>query len=291
MKKILFLFLFLIPMLVFSQKDTTYIFGVNGRMGEITNPKSRKEIKYNKPNKLVVITSIKKENEWRELFSEKIKIQNDSTFTIKIKSDEFSGVVIRKFEKQENGIFKFTDWLDERIKRTGHSLKKVPLILVGKVTDFYTNGKIKSVSEYKDNELVTNTNWLPNGEKNVDDIFYSVDSEPLFNDGIGRLHQHILRTFKDYKIDLEGVQGNLLVGFVVTTDGKIQGIRVVKGIAPQINTVAVKAFETSLGTWTPAKIDGKDVNYFQLFPINILHKDYKFDSIEMDGRMMYWEIN
>ncbi len=291
MKKALFIFLFFIPILVLGQHDTSYVFGVNGRMAETTNPKIRKAIEYKRPHKLIVTTSVKNDDGWKERFSEKIKIQNDSTFSIKIESDEFSGVVIRKFEMQKNGSYKFTDWLDERIKRTGYTKSKVPLILVGKVTDFYANGKIKSVSDYKNNELTGNSNWLPDGKKDVDDIFYSADSEPLFNDGIGRLHQHILRTFKDYKIDLQGVQGNLVIGFVVTTEGKIAGIRVVKGIASQINGVAVKAFQTSLGSWTPAKIDGEDVNYFQLFPINITHHDYKFDSLEMDGRMMYWEIN
>lgn len=290
MKKLLFLFFFL-PILVFSQNDTTLLFGVNGKIGEIETPKIRKVINFMSTQKLVVTTSIKKEHDWRELFSEKINVLDDSTFNIKIKSDEFSGRVIRKFEKQSNGTFLFTDWFNDRIKRTGVSTTKVPLIFDGEVTDFYANGRLKSVSQYKNNELVSNLNWLPNGDKDVDDIFYSVDSEPLFQDGIGRLHQHILKTFKDYKIDLDGVQGNLVIGFVVCTNGKIKGVRVMKGIASQINAVSVKAFQTSLGTWTPAKIDGNDVNYFQLFPINIMHQDYDFDSLEFKGEMLYWEIN
>lgn len=291
MKKLFFLFFFFFPILGFSQTDTTYFFGVNGKMGEIENPKVKNEIKFDSSKKIVVTTSIKNDEIWRVLFQEKIKIQDDSTFRIKIKSDEFSGQVIRKFRKQANGNYIFTDWINDRIKRTGITKTKIPLIFVGEVSDFYANGRIKSVSQYKNNELVSNVNWLPNGEKNVDNIFYSVDSEPLFKDGIGRLHQHILKTFKDYKIELDGVQGNLVLGFVVCTNGKIEGIRVVKGIASQINSVAIKAFQTNLGVWTPAQINGVDVNYFQLFPINIIHKDYKFDSLEMDGRMMYWEIN
>lgn len=198
---------------------------------------------------------------------------------------------MRQFEKQENGLYKFTDWFHERIKRVGYSKTKIPLIFEGEVTDFYSSGKIKSVSQYKNNELITNINWLPNGNPDVDDIFYSVSSRPLFEPGNEYLHKHILKTFNDLGINAEDVAGKLVVGFVVRTDGTIDGVRIIKGITGNVNAAAIYAFETLAGTWNPAKLNGKDVNYFQLFPINFITLQYDFDQLQMSGNMLYWVIN
>ena len=291
MKILIIILLGLFPFFVFSQNDTTFYFGVNGKVESVEKAVVRKEIKHVLFKKVKVITSKAYEDNWQFLFSEKIKIVDDSTFKIKIRSDEFSGRIKRQFEKQENGNYKFTDWLDERIKRVGFSATNIPLIFEGEVTDFYANGRIKSISQYKNNELITNKNWLPNGEPDVDNIFYSVDSAPLFDDGIGRLHQHILKTFKNSGIDVADVAGELIVGFVVRTDGKIDGIRIIKGITPSVNTVAVQSFQTLMGVWEPAKLDDRDVNYFQLFPINFITPEYDFDYLQMKGSMLYWVIN
>ena len=279
------------PFLLFSQNNKTIYFGANGKVESIEKAKIRKEIKYVLFKRVKVITSKADEDNWQLLFSEKIKTIDDSTFKIKIRSDEFSGRVKRQFEKQENGTYKFTDWLDEQIKRVGYSTTKIPLIFDGEITDFYPNGMIKSISQYKNNELITNKNWLPDGNPDVDDIFYSVDSGPLFEDGIGNLHQHILKTFKDSGIDVADVAGEMVVGFVVKTNGKIDGIRVVKGITPSVNAVALQSFKTLMGEWKPAKLNNKDVNYFQLFPINFIVPEYNFDYLQMKGSMLYWVIN
>ncbi len=291
MRILIIILLSLFPFFVFSQNDTTIYFGVNGKVGLVEKTDIKKEIKYKLFKKIKINTYKAHEDKWHFLFSEKIKIVNDSTFKIKIRSDEFSGRVNRQFEKQENGSYKFTDWLNKRIKRVGYSATKMPLIFEGEVTDFYSNGRIKSISQYKNNELITNKNWLSNGDPDLDDIFYSVDSGPLFDDGIGSLHQHILKTFSDSGIDVADVAGELIVGFVVRTDGKIDGIRIIKGITVSVNTVAVQSFQTLMGEWQPAKLDDRDVNYFQLFPINFITPEYNFDYLQMKGSMLYWVIN
>ncbi|MCF6358423.1 MAG: hypothetical protein L3J54_11510 [Draconibacterium sp.] len=279
------------PFFVFSQKDTVIFFGVNGKVNYVEKADIRKEISSGLFKKTKIITSKANEDNWQFLFTEKIKIVNDSTFKIKIRGDAFSGRVKRQFEMQENGIYKFTDWFDERIKRVGFSKTKIPLILEGEVTDFYSSGRIKSVSQYKNNELITNKNWLPNGKPDVDNIFYSVSSRPLFEPGIGDLHKHILKTFSDSGVDVADIAGKLVIGFVVRTDGTIDGIRIIKGITGNVNAIASLAFQTLPGIWEPAKLNNRDVNYFQLFPINFITPEYNFDYLQMKGSMLYWVIN
>jgi hypothetical protein len=291
MKTILSVLIIILPLLTFGQKDTTMYFGVNGKMTGFENRVIKKEIKKGLFKKINVVTSKQDNDNWHFLFSEKIKIVNDSVFKIKIRGDEFSGRIIRHLEIQPDGHWKFTDWINERIKRTGYSTSKIPLIFDGEITDFYKNGQIKSISQYKNNELISNKNWLVTGEKEVDNIFYSVDSVPLFMPGIEVLNQHIVNAFKKAGISGDDVNGKIVVGFVVKTDGTISGIRMIKGITGIVDAVAKDAFKTLGGKWKPAQLNGHDVNYLQPFPINFIYDRYDFDYLQLKGSTLYWEIN
>ncbi len=291
MKTFLTTFLILFPTLLFSQIDTTFYFGVNGKTCNYETAVIKKKVKRGIFKKITVITSKLDDDGWHFLFSEKITVLSDTISKIKIRGDEFSGRIMRHFEKMENGTWKFTDWLKERIKRTGFSTSKVPLIFDGQITDFYKNGRIKSVSQYKNNELISNKNWLPTGEKDADNIFYSVDSVPLFKPGTEILNQHIVQAFKKAGISGDNVNGKIVVGFVVRTDGTISGVRVVKGFAESVDKVAINAFETLKGEWKPAMLNGQNVNYLQLFPINFIYDRYDFDYLQLKGSTLYWEIN
>lgn len=291
MKRFVLLLIFSFPLFVFGQTDTTIYFGVNGKVNHVEKTAIKKEIDYRAGGKIQVKTYKANEGKWQLLYSEKIKVVNDSTFLIRMKGDEFSGRLTRKIELLGNGNYKFTDWLDDRIKRTGETKLKIPLFFDGDVTEFYTNGRIKSVSQYKNNELISNQNWLPNGKKTVDDIFYSVDREPLFNPGLGNLHAQILKKIKDSEFDLSTVEGRIVVGFVVMKNGEIDGVHIVKGLAGALDNIAVQALNSIEGTWTPAQLNNENVNYLQLFPINFIYTKYDFDYLELKGSMLYWEIN
>lgn len=279
-----------LPFLGFSQKDTVYYYGVNGR---IDNPEKKdimKSVDYRRNKRIKVKTYKNSETGWQLIYTEKIKVINDSIFDIRMKGDAFSGSVTRVFEPDENG-FKFTDWMDKTVKRTGVTKRKVPLIFEGTVTENYNSGKVKSISEYRNNELISNKNWQADGTPMVDNIFYSADSEPLFEPGIGFIHQQISQAIKDAKFDLLTVEGKMVVGLVITKEGVINGVQIVKGISQTLNGILVNAFGKIEGAWIPAKLNGQEVNYFQMIPINFIYNKYNFDYLEMDRGMMYWVIN
>lgn len=291
MKKLWFILLLIYPLSVFSQSDKTIFFGVNGKTSDIQKKDVQKEIKYRSNKKISVKTYKANEKDWVPIYTEKISVDNDSVYQIKMKGDEFSGKIRRVFEQKGDNLWKFTDWLGETIKRTGLTRSKIPLILEGEVTEFYPLGRIKSISQYKNNELISNKNWLPNGDRTVDDIFYSVDKEPGFRPGLQALHNHVMQTFKKYNFDFSTVEGRIVVGFIVETDGTIDGIRIIKGIAPTVNQISLNAFATLEGEWIPAKLDDREVNYLQVFPINFIYNVYDFETIELKGSMLYWTIN
>lgn len=280
-----------LPFWGFGQKDTTWFFGVNGKVSGVEKHDIKKEIDYRSGNKIRVETYKADENDWRLLYTEKIKVANDSTYEIKMRGDEFSGRFTRSFEQLQNGKFRFTDWLDHQIKRQGITRKKLPLLFDGEVTEFYPFGRIKSVSQYKNNRLQGNQNWLPTGKPVVDDVFYSVDREPRFEPGMGKLHQHLMQALKEAQFDLQSVEGRMVIGFVVTKAGETEGFRIIQGISDVLNGIIVTAIQTMEGEWIPAQLDGRAVNYLQLIPINFIYNTYDFDYLQLKGGALYWEIN
>ncbi len=171
----------------------------------------------------------------------------------------------------------------------GYTLNRLPLILDGEVTEYYGNGKIRSKSHYNRNELIYNQNWLENGDRYIDSIFYSVHEEPTLSGGNFILHQHMRKALTASGLDFSAVSGNLLLGFVVMETGEIAGVRVIQGLGQQINGVAVKALQTLDGKWKPARLSGRNVRYFQLLPINFISKETNFQSLEFDGYMIHYD--
>jgi hypothetical protein len=189
------------------------------------------------------------------------------------------------------GYFNLPTGRIKEFKRTGITKTKIPLLFQGEVIDYYDNGDKKSVSVYNNNELISNENWKENGEKYIDNIFYSVEQEPGFLPGIDSLHIHVLETFRESQIDLTQVEGRITVGFVVMEDGTIDGIRMEKGLGQDLDELALKAMNNLPGEWQPAQLDGNSVRYYQLFPINFIYKKHDFEYLDLKGNMLYWEIN
>jgi hypothetical protein len=290
-QKIIFILLFIVPLALSGQNDTVFIFGPNGKTEPAEKQVLKKEIKYRGRKRVRVRTFKSDEENWQLLFTERIKTEDPLTFLIQVKGEQFSGLVTRRFEVQPDGIYRFTDFQDGRIKRKGHSLTKIPLIFHGVVTEFYPGGEKKSESVYENNELISNRNWTQGGQEYIEDIFYSVDREPRYLRGTYLLHDHVLKTFKESKVDLSQAEGQIVVGFVVMEDGRIDGIRIERGMNQMMNEIALQAFQTLPGEWQPALIDGSDVRFYQLFPINFIYHKFEFDYLEMRGSMLYWDIN
>lgn len=282
--------LLIFPLVVQSQNDTTMVFGINGKIRNIEKQDVKKEIDWRSNKKVKVETYKFTDGGWMKIYTEKIKLRNDSIFDIKVKG-KFSDALTRVFKKQKDGKYKFTDWQENRIKRVGFTLSKIPLIFDGEVTEYSSNGNKKSVSVYENNELVSNQNWLENGDEYIDNVFYSVDYTPRYLPGMSAMHKHILETYANSNVDTEGVAGRIVVGFVVKENGMIDGVKIEEGIGWEFNSLAVRAFKTMPGTWQPARLDGEEVRYYQLFPINFIYHDYDFDSLDFRGGMLYWEIN
>jgi hypothetical protein len=278
----------LIPATAFSQKLSFRYIGSNGKITDMEHAVKVEKIILKSKDKIIIQTQIRKNSKWETAATDKYKQINDSTFQIAETSSEFNGVVIRTFFKLSDELFKFRDEIKSQIVREGTAKSIAPLLLQGEVTEYYKNGNKKSISIFENNQLVSNKNWNENGEKYVDNIFYSVDVDPSFKPGAQVINNRLLNAFKSSGIDLTSIAGSLVVGFVVNENGKIEGVKILKGLGQTVNTIAYQTFENLKGDWIPAKLNNQTVKFFQVFPINFISKTQSLEFLELRGSTLHW---
>ena len=98
-------------------------------------------------------------------------------------------------------------------------------------------------------------------------IFDSVEQEPQFPGGQTALLKYIADHIKDPTAAQEnGIQGRVTVQFVVTKNGSVGQVRVVRGKDPDLDKEAVRVVK-SLPKFTPGKMNGHPVNVWYTVPI------------------------
>lgn len=282
--------IFILPISVFAQEDAAWYFGVNGKIVQSKDWKTKKVVDVKGKNKLKIKTYSFSESEEKLVLTEKVKRTSSNTYVIKVKGELFSDVITREYEKVEDK-WNFSEFVKENLVRTGTTREKFPIILDGEITEYFENGNKKSVSQFENNQLISNKNWYKNGKKYIDNVFYSVDKVPLFPQGMGVLHQHVLKTFKDSGLDLMQISGSIKVGFVVMEDGRLGGIRIEEGINEALDNLALQAFHTLIADWEPARLNGEVVRCYQVFPINFSFTEYDYDYIDFSGGRLHWHVN
>ena len=95
----------------------------------------------------------------------------------------------------------------------------------------------------------------------------TVDEMPVPPGGITGLTNYMIQNLK-YPIAAKeaNVQGMVVVSFIVTAEGKVEGVEVLRGIGSGCDQEAVRVISLS-GTWIPAKKEGKTVATKMTLPV------------------------
>ena len=98
-----------------------------------------------------------------------------------------------------------------------------------------------------------------------DKVFEVVEQQPQFK---GNLNSWLSSHIKYPAVAEEnGIQGRVVVGFVVGKDGSIRDVRVLRGADPSLDKEAVRLV-SSMPRWTPGKQNGQAVSSKFTVPIN-----------------------
>lgn len=105
--------------------------------------------------------------------------------------------------------------------------------------------------------------------RNVDDdkVFTSVEQMPVYPGGDDALRADINKSIRYPQSAMEnGIEGKVIVQFVVRTDGSIGEVKVVRGKNPELDNEAKRVIKT-LKKFTPGKMNGNAVNVWYTTPI------------------------
>jgi TonB family protein len=111
--------------------------------------------------------------------------------------------------------------------------------------------------------------------------FTMVEEMPQFPGGIEALRSFVASTMKYPTIALEnGIQGQVIVEFVVDKTGKVTNAKVSHGVDPSLDKEALRIVN-SMPNWEPGKQQGENVDVTFGMPINFnLPADYRLVSKE-----------
>ena len=290
LKYILSIALFSSVFIAADSQDTVYYYGSNYRPLQTMNGARYMQQIRKKGEKRYVIKFLTRENnQWLWVENQKIKkVGNNEQLVVTKGSSFFGKRMSREFEKQDT-LYAFREISRGEIVREGAASSLIPMHLEGEVREYYSGGKMKSTSFYKNNQLVSNENWLRDGTKYIDNIFYSVDTIPEYLLGNRFFKNHILTGLKFSKYDYTEVNEVIVLGWVITAEGKLTDVQKVSGKTVTLPNILIKLVETLPGDWTPAILDGKPVNYFMTIPFNFEIQRRYFQKIELRDGLLFWD--
>ena len=121
-------------------------------------------------------------------------------------------------------------------------------------------------------------------EPDENSIFQVVELLPEFPGGMAELMKYLQKNLRYPQICKEqGVQGRVIVQFVVNTDSTITDVNVIKSVNPHLDEEAVRVVK-AMPKWNPGKQRGEPVRVRFTLPVTFrLPKDtVKVDTISVN---------
>ena len=111
----------------------------------------------------------------------------------------------------------------------------------------------------------TSTSSTSSADNTIHD---TAEQMPSYPGGSGGLMSFISSHLK-YPVVAEenGIQGRVIVSFVVEKDGSISNVKIAKGVDPSLDREAMRVIN-SMPRWTPGKIKGQPVRVKYTVPVN-----------------------
>ena len=138
------------------------------------------------------------------------------------------------------------------------------LIIVGTYRHYSSTYPVVKIPKQEIKEASPTKNSKISKSKKIYDV---VDEMPVFPGGIGALLEY-LATHVKYPIVAQenGVQGRVIVSFVVECDGSITDVHVERSVDPSLDREAIRVV-SSMPRWSPGKLNGYIVRVKYSVPV------------------------
>ena len=107
----------------------------------------------------------------------------------------------------------------------------------------------------------------PKQEVEQNKVFDVVEQQPSYPGGMGALNQWLASNIKYPAMAAEnGIEGRVVVQFVVERDGSVSGVHVVRGVDPSLDKEATRVV-SQMPNWIPGKQNGSAVRVKYTVPV------------------------
>ena len=114
----------------------------------------------------------------------------------------------------------------------------------------------------------------PKEKKAKDTVFEVVEEQPEYPGGYGEMMKFVSMNVRYPKEAQEkGIQGRVVVQYVINADGSMSDINVVKSVDPLLDAEAVRIISMMPSNWTPGKQKGEAVRVRMTQPVTFRFSD------------------
>lgn len=130
---------------------------------------------------------------------------------------------------------------------------------------FFKNGQISAKYEMYKGERIKENYWNEDGS--VQNNIKEANKPPLFKGGIQAFSELIVsRLIYPPSCKINGIEGRVVVRFLVDIDGSVSDVQIIKAIDPDLDREALRVFEKA-PKWTPGKMHNQVVKVRYVMPI------------------------
>lgn len=167
------------------------------------------------------------------------------------------------YYKQQSDTLFSVYHISDSARTEGQVTKLIPFVKIGIFT-FYYNNFPKYFINYDKNSCISGIKTVNKGN-----IVFVAEQMPEFPGGEQALRQFIAENIKYPEISQEcDIQGTVYVRFVVTKQGIVTNITIIRGVDRLLDDEAIRVISI-LPNFKPAMQNGKPVNCWYIVPIRI----------------------
>lgn len=157
------------------------------------------------------------------------------------------------------------------------------------ITSLFLSGAFAS---HADRILIKESQETSVQEENIDEIFVRVEKKAEFPGGKRALTKYLHENIKYPEKALEtGIQGIVMVKFVISQEGKVSRSEVVRSIHPLLDEEALRVVN-GMPRWRPAQNGSKNVNSYFTLPVNFKLADSpSTPAPEKDEKGVYLRVD
>ena len=129
----------------------------------------------------------------------------------------------------------------------------------------FTSSFLKLVGAGADSEVAM---LMEERDETDSKLYQVVEEQPMFDEGDAALLEFLKANMQYPAVaEEQGVQGRVLVQFVVELDGTLSDVKVIRGVDPFLDKEALRVIQLSNGRWKPGKQHGKEVRTQLMYPV------------------------